>query len=113
MTQISLIKAVRIISRNSSLFKIGKTGQTLDSRLTQHPKFSRIAGLTWSRDHVKIEFLESFLNGYFIRNPKNDNTNAGSAGIMTMSGKYWLYVVYNPIIPKKKKKLTAKPKVRK
>lgn len=111
MTQISLIKAIRIIANRSTLFKIGKTGQTLNDRLSQHPKFRRIVGLTWSKDPMKIEKLESVLNSLFVDHPKNDNTNEGSAGIMTMSGKYWLYVVYNPII--RKKKTLPKSKIRK
>lgn len=86
---------IRSIALKSSSFKIGETGQEEYDRLQQHPdKFRRIEVITFSKYKRVIDDAEEHMLEIF-KNWKNcDNKKGGSAGRMTKSSKYILYVIY-------------------
>lgn len=95
MTKKEVIKRIKAIALKSSSFKIGETGMDLQRRLQLYPDFSRIEGITWSKDRDAIDKLEKEMNAYFFKFKNNANKKKGSAGEMAEdSDKYMLYVVY-------------------
>lgn len=95
MTQKEVAKRIRKIARQSSKFKVGKTGLEETKRLAGHKGYKRIKGICWAKTKQPIDHIESVMNTKFINWKNNDNTNEGSAGEMSDSAvKYILYVVY-------------------
>lgn len=87
------------IIKNSGTFKIGKTGQLLESRFNSEYRthFDNIKKLYSSKNEQLINELESTLNSHYFRHPKNSNLKEGSAGDMTDSNNnYLLYIVFTP-----------------
>ena len=95
MTFAEMESRIRSIASRSSSFKIGETGQEEYERLGQHPnKSRRIEVMTWSKQKLYIVFAEENLFELFIHWKNCENKVGGSAGRMTKSSKYILYVIY-------------------
>ena len=77
-------------------FKIGKSGQTAKERFDQeHCKtYASYGELGFSDTASTIDQCEQFLIDYFKSYPNNDNKQ-GSAGEMTNSNRYIVYIVWN------------------
>ena len=97
------------IAQKATRFKIGETGLSLNQRLKAYNKtYQKILPITRSVHRDKIDAIEAKLIAHFINHPKCDNLNTGSAGEMTESALYRIYVVFN--LPKPKKKTVVKKK---
>lgn len=95
MTFTEMESRIRSIALRSSSFKIGETGQEEYERLAQHPtKYKRIEIITWSKYKRDIDYAESKMNDIFKTWKNCENKRGGSAGRMTKSKKYILYVIY-------------------
>ena len=95
MTFSEMEARIRSIALRSSSFKIGETGQEDYERLNQHPgKYHRIETITFSKHKREIDYAEEKMIAIF-KNWKNcENKRGGSAGRMTNSRRYILYVIY-------------------
>ncbi len=87
---------IRAIVQKSSKFKIGETSQTKEARLSQHSTFSKIEVVATSKYKKRIDECEGAMLKIFKDHPKCSNEKEGSAGKMTTTDTYLLYVVYNP-----------------
>jgi hypothetical protein len=91
-----IIDRINYIARNSSKFKIGKTGQKLRERLEGHKHFTHIAKIISLKRKAEIEALEEIMIEIFKDHyPNCRNRKAGSAGGIKKSNKYILYVTYS------------------
>lgn len=95
MTYKEMESRIRSIALRSSSFKIGETGQEEYERLNQHPtKYKRIEVITFSKYKRDIDDAEEKMIEIFINWKNCENKKGGSAGRMTRSSKYILYVIY-------------------
>ena len=86
---------IRSIALRAKRFKIGETGQEQYDRLMQHPKkYDTIETITFSKWKRDIDAAEERMIDAFINCKNCDNERGGSAGRMTKSSKYILYVIY-------------------
>ena len=100
----NLVKAQKIVDeiiQNCSSFKIGKTGDTLDDRLSNYNgKYNHIDSVFLGRE-LEVDDMESFLIDKYISHPKCDNKKDGPASSNdTMAADaemYQVYVVWNEI----------------
>lgn len=105
MTNKDIEKRIRAIALKSSKFKIGKTGMNGTERLSAYKSYRRIEEICWSKTPEKINNLESKMINKFINWKTNKNKKGGSAGEMSKSDKYILYVVYT--VKRKPKKFNG------
>jgi hypothetical protein len=92
-----VIAKINQVSRNAINFKIGKTGQELESRPDAEYRkgYSFIIRITWSRDKEKIDELEKEMIKYFKNRANCDNRQDGGGAMTEARGVYILYVVFN------------------
>lgn len=87
---------IRSIALKSFAFKIGKTGLKENEILNSHKGFKGIESITWSKNKLIIDKLESKMIKKFINWKTNKNKNESRNGDMSdESNKYILYLVYN------------------
>ena len=95
MTFTEMESRIKSTALQSSSFKIGETGQAEYERLSQHDdKYRRIKIITFSKYKKDIDYAEAKMIDIFITWKNCENKKGGSAGRMTKSDKYILYVIY-------------------
>ncbi len=88
-----ITKAINSIKKDSTAFKIGKTGDS-GQRQDVHANFDQMYLLCSTSDEELVDELESYYTAKYIDDPKNLNEKVGSAGdAKALDGQYFLYVV--------------------
>lgn len=99
LNRINASKKVDAIISNCSSFKIGKTGDTLDDRLSNYNgKYNHIDSVFLGRE-LEVDDMESYLIDKYISHPKCDNKKDGSASSNDTMAEgaemYKVYIVWN------------------
>lgn len=91
-TKRHVTRTVNLISSKYSKFKIGKSGEPT-RRAKEYEGYKAMYLISVSSNRAAIETLEAHFNEKFINNPKNLNSNKGTAGVMSdTTGWFFLYI---------------------
>lgn len=95
MTVQECVTVINEYAKNSTRFKIGKTGQTTTERFNQEyaGKYARITAICQSTNSKVIDHFESEIIKHFKNYPNNDNDQKGG-GSMATSNLYIVYIVW-------------------
>lgn len=95
LNRVNAQKIVDKIINSCSSFKIGKTGDTLDDRLSNYNgKYNHIDSVFFGGE-LEVDDMESYLIDKYIAHPKCDNKKDGFASSNdTMAKNAELYKVY-------------------